>query len=91
VLTAHEAVADAAVVGQADDEWGERIVALIVPRPGAAIQAEDVRGFVRTRLRGSRVPDDVVFVAELPYTPTGKLIRRELGAVLAVVEGRANG
>jgi len=83
VLAAHGAIADAAVVGQADDEWGERIVAVIVPRPGAAIQAEEVRSFVRTRLRGSRAPDEVVFVAELPYTPTGKLIRRELGAMLS--------
>ena len=91
VLTAHEAIADAVVVGRRDDEWGERIVAVIVRRPDAALQAEDVRGFVRARLRGSRVPDDVVFVPELPYTPTGKLIRRELGAVLAAVESRAAG
>ena len=91
VLATHEAIADAAVVGQADDEWGERIVAVIVPRPDAGLQADDVRSFVRTRLRGSRVPDDVVFVAELPYTPTGKLIRRELGALLAAVERRADG
>jgi acyl-CoA synthetase (AMP-forming)/AMP-acid ligase II len=91
VLATHEAIADAAVVGQADEEWGERIVAVVVPRRDAALQAEDVRGFVRARLRGSRVPDDVVFVSELPYTPTGKLIRRELGAVLAAVERRAAG
>ena len=88
VLAAHEAIADAAVVGQADDEWGERIVAMIVPRPGAAIQAEEVRGFVRARLRGSRVPDEVVVVAELPYTPTGKLIRRELAAMLPAAQRR---
>jgi acyl-CoA synthetase (AMP-forming)/AMP-acid ligase II len=91
VLATHQAIADAAVVGQADDEWGERIVAVIVPRPGAMLQAEEVRSFVRARLRGSRAPDQVVFVAALPYTPTGKLIRRELGAVLAAAAGRDDG
>jgi acyl-CoA synthetase (AMP-forming)/AMP-acid ligase II len=83
VLAEHEAIADAAVTGRPDEEWGERIVAVIVPRPDTALQADEVRGFVRARLRGSRVPDDVVFVAALPYTPTGKLLRRELGAVVA--------
>jgi acyl-CoA synthetase (AMP-forming)/AMP-acid ligase II len=90
VLVTHPAIADAAVTGRPDDEWGERIVAVIVRRPGATVEAEDVRGFVRARLRGSRTPDEIVFVAELPYTPTGKLIRRELGTVIAAAEARGS-
>jgi acyl-CoA synthetase (AMP-forming)/AMP-acid ligase II len=82
VLGSHPAVADTAVVGRPDDEWGERIVAAVVLRPGAALDEEGVRAFVRTHLRSSRTPDDVVFVRELPYTPTGKLVRRELVARL---------
>lgn len=82
VLATHPSIADAAVVGRPDDEWGERIVAAVVLRPGADGDVDDVRTFVRRRLRGSRTPDEVVFVAELPYTPTGKLVRRELLARL---------
>jgi acyl-CoA synthetase (AMP-forming)/AMP-acid ligase II len=83
VLVAHDGILDAAVVGRPDDEWGERIVAAVVRRAGADLAAADVREFVRTRLRGSRTPDEVVFVEALPYTPTGKLIRRDLVARLS--------
>jgi acyl-CoA synthetase (AMP-forming)/AMP-acid ligase II len=72
------------VVGRPDDEWGERIVAVIVRRPEAGIDEDTVRDFVRSHLRGSRTPDDVVFLPALPYTPTGKLVRRELVAMLPV-------
>lgn len=82
VLVDHPAVAEVAVVGRKDDDWGERIVAVVVVRPGQAAEPEEIREFVRARLRSSRTPDDVVFLAELPYTPTGKLVRRELVAAL---------
>ncbi|MEW2353418.1 fatty acid--CoA ligase family protein [Spirillospora sp. NPDC029432] len=78
VLAEHPAVHQVAVLGMPDDEWGERIVAVVVPVAGAAPEPDDVRAFVRARLRSSRTPDDVVFQADLPYTPTGKLLRREL-------------
>ena len=78
VLMGLDDVADVAVVGRPDDEWGERIVAAIVMRSGASLKAAEVREFVRAHLRSSRTPDDVVFVAGLPYNPTGKLVRRDL-------------
>ncbi|MFD3582494.1 class I adenylate-forming enzyme family protein [Streptomyces sp. NPDC058683] len=78
VLLRHAAVREAAVVGVPDAEWGERIAAFVVVHEGSAVDAEDLRGWVRSRLRGSRTPDLVVFREELPYTPTGKLLRREL-------------
>jgi acyl-CoA synthetase (AMP-forming)/AMP-acid ligase II len=81
VLIRHSGVADAAVVGMPDDEWGERVVAAIVvtgPSPSAA----DIREYVRSSLRGSRTPDDVIFVDALPYTTTGKLLRTELRAAI---------
>ena len=80
VLGRHPDVRDVAVFGAPDDEWGERIVAACVPQPGAVLEPEQVRDFVRSRLRGSRTPDDVIVLEELPYTQTGKLLRRQLAA-----------
>ncbi|TDC58658.1 long-chain fatty acid--CoA ligase [Actinomadura sp. KC345] len=83
VLLAHDLVREAAVVGAADPHWGERLVAVVVPDGGAGDDlAAELRAFVRSRLRGSRTPDEVVFREELPYTQTGKLLRREIVAGL---------
>ncbi|MGP0030478.1 MAG: class I adenylate-forming enzyme family protein [Acidimicrobiales bacterium] len=78
VLERHPGVRDVAVVGVPDEEWGQRIVAVVVADAGQPVDPEDVRAYVRSRLRGSRTPDDVLLVPELPYGPTGKLLRREL-------------
>ncbi len=78
VLVHHDGVREVAVIGLPDDEWGERICAAIVPEPGVALEPEQIRAWCRARLRGSRTPDDVIFVDDLPRTPTGKLVRRDL-------------
>jgi acyl-CoA synthetase (AMP-forming)/AMP-acid ligase II len=75
-------VKDVAVVGKPDDEWGERIIAVVVREPGAKVTGDDLRAYARERLRGSRTPDEVVWRGELPHTATGKLLRRELVAEL---------
>lgn len=80
VLGRHPGVRDVAVFGAPDDEWGERIVAAVVAQPGEALDPEELRGYVRERLRGSRTPDDVVVLDELPYTQTGKLLRKQLAS-----------
>ncbi|MFI1464903.1 class I adenylate-forming enzyme family protein [Nocardia carnea] len=83
VLVEHPAVHDCAVVGVEDAEWGQIIVAVVVPaEPGRNPDPEELRGYVRSGLRGSRTPDRVVFRPELPATPTGKILRRELVAEL---------
>ena len=80
VLTEHECVADVAVAGMPDDEWGQRIGAFVVVKPGVRPDADVLREFVRGRLRSSKTPDDIVFLPELPTTPTGKVLRRKLVA-----------
>jgi acyl-CoA synthetase (AMP-forming)/AMP-acid ligase II len=82
VLRRHEQVADVAVVGVPDPEWGERIAAVVVPAAGATATAEDLCAHVRAHLRGSKTPDVVEFRSELPYTDTGKLLRRQVRADL---------
>lgn len=78
VLYRHPAVADVAVVGVPDEEWGQRIVAVVVLRDSATTTAEELRAFARGALRSSRTPDEFVFWSELPRTETGKLIRRNV-------------
>lgn len=78
VLVEHPHVRDVAVVGVEDPQWGQAIVAVVVPAAGADPDPEELREFVRKSLRGSRTPDEVVFRDELPTTATGKVLRREI-------------
>jgi len=82
VLLRFPGVSDVAVVGVPDDEWGQRLVAVLVAGEIGDVDPTEVRSFVRTRLRGSRTPDDVIVRTELPYSATGKLLRRTLVAEL---------
>src|SRR5271168_1254430 len=83
VLIEHPQVRDVAVVGVEDPQWGQAIVAVVVPRAGVEPDPEELREHVRKSLRGSRTPDRVVFRDELPTTPTGKVLRREIIEALA--------
>jgi len=78
VIVGHPSVADAGVVGVQDDEWGQRIVAHVVTYPGTPLLESDIKDWVRSALRSSKTPDDVIFRDELPRTDTGKLVRRLL-------------
>lgn len=81
-LLEHPAVSDAGVVGVPDMEWGEKIAAVVVLREGASATDEELVEYVRSQLRSQKSPDFVFFRDELPYNPTGKLLRKELRSEL---------
>ncbi|WP_454797040.1 class I adenylate-forming enzyme family protein [Novosphingobium lindaniclasticum] len=84
VLLTHPAVADACACAIPSIEWGETVGVAIVTRDGHTAPAEaEIKDLVRARLRSSRVPEKIVFVAELPYNEMGKLLRRKVKEVLA--------
>ncbi|WP_314221045.1 class I adenylate-forming enzyme family protein [Streptomyces zaehneri] len=78
VLLDHPDVLDAVVVGVPDEEWGQRIEAVVVLRDGVATDTDALRAQVRGTLRGSKTPDRITRWPELPRTPTGKLVRRDI-------------
>ena len=80
VLLQHDGVEEAAVVGVQDVQWGERVVAYVVTREGVSVTEADIQQHVRSRLRSTCTPEQVHFLNELPYSETGKLLRRVLRA-----------
>jgi acyl-CoA synthetase (AMP-forming)/AMP-acid ligase II len=84
VLLTHPSIADACACAIPSVEWGETVGVAVVTREGHAAPAEgELKDLVRARLRSSRVPEKVAFVAELPYNEMGKLLRRKVKDVLA--------
>lgn len=77
-LVSHPDVVDAGVTGLPDDDWGEKIAAAVLAAPGRQPDPDELREWVRARLRSSKAPSIVEIVEALPYNDNGKLMRRTL-------------
>jgi len=77
-LMAHPAVAEAAVIGVPHPRWSERPLATVVLKPGASASKEELLDFLRPRVTKWSLPDDVVFIDEVPKTSVGKFSKKDL-------------
>ena len=66
------------MIGVADDEFGQRLRAYVVPQKDARPTEDDLKAHVRTNLARFKVPREIVFTDEIPRNPTGKVLRRRL-------------
>jgi acyl-CoA synthetase (AMP-forming)/AMP-acid ligase II len=83
VLYSHSGVEEAAVIGLPDVEWGQRVVAVVVRRPGAALDEPALIDFCRQRLASFKKPERVCFVDALPKNQMGKVLKKDLRTQLA--------
>jgi acyl-CoA synthetase (AMP-forming)/AMP-acid ligase II len=83
LLVGHEAVADAGVFGVPDLDFGQRLAALVVLKPGASATEDELRDYVKAHLARYKVPREISFGDQLPRTSTGKIQRRKLAAQYA--------
>jgi fatty-acyl-CoA synthase len=74
----HPAIGECAVVGLPHPQWAERPLLVVVLREGAAATKEDVLSFLGERVVKWWLPDEVIFVDQLPHTATGKVLKRQI-------------
>jgi fatty-acyl-CoA synthase len=77
-IESHPSVAEVAVVGVPDREWGERVRAFVVRRAGKDVSEDDLKALCLSLLAGFKIPRDFVFLDDLPRNPTGKVLKRDL-------------
>jgi acyl-CoA synthetase (AMP-forming)/AMP-acid ligase II len=80
VLWSHDAVQDCAVIGVPDDKWGEAVRAVVELKKGKAVTAEELIALCKTRLGSVKAPKSVEFVATLPRSSVGKVLKKDLRA-----------
>ena len=77
-LYARTDIEDCAVIGVPDPEWGEKVVAFVIPRKGQDVNAGELRKFLSARFSSFKVPKEYIRVAELPKSPQGKILKKEV-------------
>ncbi|MYW68794.1 AMP-binding protein [Streptomyces sp. SID8379] len=82
-LRGHPDILDVAVVGRPHPQWGETVVAVVVPRPDAGLDLDGVREWLEPRIARYKIPRELVLRDELPRTPSGKVTKHVLRAALA--------
>jgi malonyl-CoA/methylmalonyl-CoA synthetase len=80
VLNQLDQVVESSVVGIADDKWGEKVVAAVVPKTDATVKVEDIQSYCKQHLHGWKCPKEVVFVDALPKNTMGKVLKEDLKA-----------
>jgi acyl-CoA synthetase (AMP-forming)/AMP-acid ligase II len=78
LLHDHEGVEEVAIIGVADDEFGQRLKAFVVPAKSKKPSEDELKKHVKANLAGYKVPREIVFMDELPRNATGKILKREL-------------
>jgi len=82
-------VADNAAIGVEDEDYGQRLVAFVVPHPGADVREESVREFLKDRVSRFEQPRDIKIVDKIPRNPAGKVVRTELSSWGSRIQGCA--
>ena len=82
-LMAHAAVQDCAVIGQPDEKWGERVVAVVQLQPGASVDAAELIAFAKARIGSVKAPKEVLVWPDLPRSKVGKVVKPDIKARLA--------
>jgi acyl-CoA synthetase (AMP-forming)/AMP-acid ligase II len=78
VIAAHPKVQECAVIGVPDEKWGEAVKAVVLLKPGASVDAEELIHLVKGQLGGVKAPKSIDFVADLPRSPAGKVMKKEI-------------
>jgi long-chain acyl-CoA synthetase len=78
VIYTRPEIEECAVIGLPDKEWGERVAVFILPKQGQAITPETLKSYLKSRLSSFKVPKEYIIVSEMPKSPAGKILKREL-------------
>jgi fatty-acyl-CoA synthase len=77
-LMTHPAIADCAVVGLPDEKWGERVTAVVLPRPGASVDVAELKAYVKERIGAVKTPKQIEVWPDLPRSKVGKVLKTEI-------------